>query len=204
MPAISRTLQTRASTRALPTVLTALTVLTVLIACGGRSAGTADPSTATLGTMPLDSVYQIETTGSPPRDSTVTLIAGTPRVVLLDHGPPANVVFAEVRFDTAAFQASSGAEVRVTLRPRPGIYGLSVESSAPLREAHLTFKYAVHFLAPAAAHARYGNDIAVERALGIGRLESGAVTFLQTTRPAMDNLHAIIASAGTYLLAAPR
>ena len=151
MPAISRTLQTRASTRPLLTVLTALTVL---IACGGRSTGTADPSTATLGTMPLDSVYQIETTGSPPADTTLDVAAGQRRVVLIRHGPPENVVFAEVVFDTAAFQAGGGAPVSVTLRPRPGTYGLTVETSAPLRSAELTFKYAVHFLAPSGALAR--------------------------------------------------
>ena len=50
-----------------------------------------------------------------------------------------------VVFDTAAFQAGGGAPVSVTLRPRPGTYGLTVETSAPLRSAELTFKYAVHF-----------------------------------------------------------
>ena len=163
-----------------------LSVLPVLLACGSsRGPGNADPATATLGTLALDSVYQIETTGSPPGDTTLALTAGTPRVLLLDHGPPANVVFAEIRFDTAAFQAPAGSSVQVTVRPRPG-------------------KYAVHFLAPADARSKYGNDIAVERALGIGRLQGDSVVFLPTTHPATDNLRATIPAAGTYLTAAPR
>ena len=186
-------------------ILSVLPVLPVLLACGSsRGPGNADPATATLGTLALDSVYQIETTGSPPGDTTLALTAGTPRVLLLDHGPPANVLFAEIRFDTAAFQAPAGSSVQVTVRPRPGTYGVTIESSAPLRDAELTFKYAVHFLAPADARSGYGNDIAVERALGIGRLQGDSVVFLPTTHPATDNLRATLPSAGTYLTAAPR
>jgi hypothetical protein len=175
-------------------------------ACGGRGGSEAavDPALATLGTMPLEAVYQIETTGSPPADTTLSIPAGEPRVVLLRHGPPQNVVFAEVRFDTAAFQAAAGTPVSVTIRPRPGTYGLVLESGAPVRSAQITFKYAVHFLAPSGALARYGSDIAVERALGIGRLDGGTVVFLPSARPAIDNLRATIASAGTYLVGAPR
>ena len=178
----------------------------LLAACGGRPGPEdgADPALASLGTMPLDSVYQIETTGSPPADTTLTIPAGQPRVVLVRHGPPENVVFAEVAFDTAAFQAARGAPVSVTVRPRPGTYGIALETSAPLRAAVLTFKYAVHFHAPSEALAKYGNDIGVERALGIGRLDGGIVTFLPTTRPAIDNLQAALPSAGTYLVGAPR
>lgn len=178
----------------------------MLAACGGRPGPEdgADPAPATLGTMPLDSVYQIETTGSPPADTTLSIPAGQRRVVLLRHGPPENVVFAEVTFDTAAFQAAGGSPVSVTLRPRPGTYGVALETSVPLREAQLTFKYAVHFLAPSGAQAKYGSDIGVERALGIGRLQGDTVTFLATTRPVIDNLHTVIPAAGIYLVGAPR
>jgi hypothetical protein len=188
----------------LPTVPTALTVLT---ACGGppRSQAAPDPIQAVVSPpLPVDSVYRIETTGSPPPDTTHTVVAGLPRVILLGHGPPDNVVFAEVLFDTASFQAPAGSPVSVTIRPRPGTYGLSLEASAPIRRAELTFKYAVYFLAPTGARTRYGSDIGVERALGIGRLDGEVVTFLPSTRPATDNLRATVTSAGTFVVAAPR
>jgi hypothetical protein len=177
-----------------------------LAACGGRPGpeDRVDPAEAALGTMPLDSVWQIETTGSPPGDTTVAFPAGRSRVVLVRHGPPENVVFAEVRFDSASFPGAGGTPVTVTIRPRPGTYGLALETSAPLGRAEVTFRYAVHFQAPSGALAKYGSDIGVERALGIGRLEDGVVTFLPTLRPAIDNLQAVIPSAGTYLVGAPR
>lgn len=179
----------------------------LFFACAGRGSdpGNAEvPGATTSGTMPLDSVYQLETTGAQPGDTSVTVTAGRPHVVVMRHGPPDNAVFAEVRFDTAAFQAPSGADVRVAIHPRPGVYGVGIETSAPLREAALTFKYAVHFLESAGARARYGSDIGFERALGVARLDGGIVTFMPSTRPAIDNLRAVVSSAGTYLVGAPR
>lgn len=187
--------------------MSALVLVMPLFGCAGRGSDPANadvPGATTSGTMPLDSVYQLETTGAPPGDTSVTVTAGRPHVVVMRHGPPDNAVFAEVRFDTAAFQAPPGAAVQVAIHPRPGVYGVGIETSAPLREAALTFKYAVHFLESAGARARYGSDIGFERVLGVARLDGGTVTFMPSTRPAIDNLRALVSSPGTYLVGAPR
>ena len=69
-----------------------------LAACGGRAgSGTkVEPSTGRV--IPLASAIVLETAGPPPSDTALTFLAGEPRVVVLRHGPPENVVFAEVSF----------------------------------------------------------------------------------------------------------
>jgi len=155
------------------------------------------------GTMALDAIFQLEMGGAPPADTAVMFTTGERRVIVLRHGPPDNAVFAEIQFDSAAF-AARGSPVQVTVRPRPGVYGVTIESGTPFTTATLTFKYAVHFLDPTGARARYGSDIAYERALGIARLDGANVTFIPSTRPALDNLAARVTLPGTYLVAAPR
>lgn len=154
--------------------------------------------------MPLSAVYLLEATGAPPSDTTVTVTAGNARVIVIRHAPPDNAGFVEVAFDSASFAAVSGAQIPVSVRPRPGVYGIDLEVGAPLRSARVTFRYAVHFLAPAGALQKYGNDIAFERVLQIGGLDGEIVTFFPTARPATDNLTALVPSAGTYVVAAPR
>lgn len=112
-------------------------------------------------------------------------------------------MFAEVAFDSASFAGGAG-PVQVTIRPRPGVYGIDLQSGSELRQARVTFKYAVHFLAPADARQRYGSDIAFERLLFVGRLEGDRVTFLPSTRPATDNLSATLPGSGSYIVSAPR
>lgn len=152
---------------------------------------------------PLSGVHVLEATGGSPSDTTVTFTAGHPRVIVMRHPAPDYAMFAEVAFDSASFPGRSG-EVRVSVRPLPGIYGIELETSAGFRRATVTFKYAVHFLAPAGARNAYGSDIAFERALFVARLEGEAVTFLPSTRPATDNLAAVLTAPGSYLVAAPR
>jgi hypothetical protein len=147
----------------------------------------------------------LELSGPPPNDTTLNVPRHARRVVILRHGPPDNLTFAEVSFPAGAFGAGGGDSVRVSLHPRPGIYGLDIETAAPLDSARVTFKYAVHFSAPAEALRIFGNRFAFERALAIARLlPDSAVTFLASTRPASDNLSAAIASAGSYVVGAPR
>ena len=112
-------------------------------------------------------------------------------------------MFAEVAFDSASFAGGAG-EVQVTIRPRPGVYGIDLLSGSELRQAKVTFKYAVHFLAPADARQRYGSDIAFERLLFVGRLDGDRVIFLPSTRPATDNLTATLPGPGSYIVSAPR
>ena len=149
--------------------------------------------------------FLLEVSGVAPSDTVVTLPAGAARVIVLRHGPPDNAVFAEVAFDSSSFQAPAGTPVEVTVRPRPGLYGIELTSSVPFGSAELTFKYAVHFSAPAAAVRRYGTELVYERALAIGLfVDGGDLLLLPSGRPASDNLRATLPYPGTYLVAAPR
>jgi hypothetical protein len=176
-------------------------------ACGGsRTSGDAERAEPAPGrVIPLAEAILLETAGPPPPDTTVTFTAGQPRIIVLRHGPPENVVFAEVVFPAPAF-AEQGREVRVELRPRPGIYGLEVVTSLPIRDSvAVTFKYARYFAAPAKARAVFGSDVAYERALAIGRTAAnGMLALLATARPAPDVLQAPVPAAGIYVVAAPQ
>jgi hypothetical protein len=179
----------------------------VLAACGGRAAPKADDTApASARVIPQSQGLVLETAGPPVPDTTVTFIAGTLRTIILRHGPPEYIVFAELRFEPRAFGADSGREVRVDLHPRPGIYGLDVASSIPLRPgASVSFKYARFFLSSARARKRYGNDALYERALMVGHLlPDSMLALLPSTRPAADVLQAGLPAGGTFIVAAPQ
>jgi hypothetical protein len=147
----------------------------------------------------------LETAGPPPPDTSVTFIAGQSRTIVLRHGPPDNIVFAELRFPPAAF-AERGREVRVDVRTRPGVYGLEVATTLPIRDSVVVvFKYPRYFASPAKARAIYGSDIVFERALAVGRVLPGNMLgLLPSTRPFPDLLQAALPAAGSYLVAAPQ
>jgi hypothetical protein len=177
-------------------------------ACGGARApaGKGGASAAQPRSIPLSEAIVLETSGSPPSDTVVTFTAGEPRVIVIRHGPPEYIVFAELSFPAAAF-AERGREVRVEVRPRPGVYGLDVATSLLVRDsATVAFKYARYFAAPSRARAVYGSDIAYERALAIGRVRrpEGMLALLASTRPFPDVLLAPLPAAGTYLVASPQ
>lgn len=175
-------------------------------ACGGRARTRAGAEPSVARVIPLAAAIVLETSGPPPSDTTVEFLTGEPRVIVLRHGPPENVEFAEVSFPPHAFQADSGRPVTVEVRPRPGVYGLAVTTSLPLaQEASITFKYARYFSAPARARQVYGSDVAYERALSVGQLiPSGPLLSLRpSARPAADNLRGPMPAPGTYLVAAP-
>jgi len=148
----------------------------------------------------------LETAGPPPADTSVTFVTGQPRVIILRHGPPTNIVFAELEFPPLAFGPDSGREVQVDVRPRPGVYGLDVASTLPIGPGvTLVFKYARYFSAPERARVVYGSDGAFERALAVGQVQPGGTLRLApSTRPAADNLRAPLPAAGSYLVAAPQ
>ena len=177
-------------------------------ACGGARApagGDKSPGAKTR-VIPLAEVIVLETSGPPPTDTVVTFTAGEPRVIVIRHGPPEYIVFAELNFPAAAF-AERGRDVRVEVRPRPGIYGLDVTTSLALRDsATIAFKYARYFAAPSRARAVYHSDIAYERALAVGRVRrpDPLLALLPSTRPFPDVLQAPLPAAGTYLVAAPQ
>jgi hypothetical protein len=126
-------------------------------------------------------------------------------MIVLRHGPPENILFATLTFRVDAF-ADSGQAVRVDVHPRPGVYGLDFSTSLPLRPrgASLTYGYARFFSAPAKARKVYGNDLAYQRALAIGRiLPESRLELLPSSRPAADVLEAELPGTGSYLVAAP-
>jgi hypothetical protein len=182
-------------------------VLGAVSGCGARQApGTsATPTGATAPRiLPLAQVIVLETLGPPPSDTSVSFTAGTLRTIVLRHGPPENIVFATLSFGATAF-ADSGQTVRVDVRSRPGVYGLDVTTSLPLREGTVVFEYPRYFSAPARARQVYGSEVAFERALAVGRLLAEAqIELLASTHPAPDNLATTLPAAGSYLVAAPQ
>ena len=155
--------------------------------------------------LPRDSVFVLEAWGASANDTVVTVSARAGRVVILRHGPPDNTVFAQlvIRPDSSAGAQDS---LSLTIRPRPGLYGVDIESTGPLGAGTtLMFKYPVHFSPPLAARDRYSSRAAFERALGIGHVTGdGRIVLLPSTQPASDNLEAEIPGPGRYLVAAPR
>jgi hypothetical protein len=201
MTGISRRRWSRASGRC----LTAAVATGLAAGCGGRAGPKSRVDASAVRIVPLAAAIVLETSGPPPSDTSVSFTTGEPHVIVLRHGPPENVVFAEVSFPPGAFRVDSGRMVTVELRPRPGVYGLDVITSQPLGEgATVTFKYARYFLAPARARAVFGSDVQYERALAVGQLlPSGPLmALLPSTRPAPDNLRGPIPAPGTYLVAA--
>jgi hypothetical protein len=174
--------------------------------CGARQAVTTDEPTATPSeprVVPLSRVIVLETSGPPPPDTSVTFTTGASRTIVIYHGGE-NITFARVIFEPGAF-ADSGGTVQVDVRPRPGLYGLDLATSLPLREkqASVVFEYSRYFSAPARAREVFGGDIAFERALAVGRLlPDGQVELLPSVRPAGDNLKASLPSAGSYIVGA--
>lgn len=179
--------------------------------CGGSSKSAATPEgpppVQVVQVAPLTDLFVLELDGAPPLDTAVALKPGVARTVIVRHAPPDNNTFAELSFPASVFAADSGRDsVRLVVRPRPGVYGLTLESDTPLGPgARITFKYPVHFQAPQAATARYGGALAFERALMVAvEQEEGRYGLLASTRPASDNLSGPMPRAGTYLAVAPR
>ena len=112
-------------------------------------------------------------------------------------------MFASLTFPSNAF-ADSGQTVTVEMRSRPGVYGLDLITSLPLRPGTTTleFSYARYFSAPARARQVFHTDVAYERALAIGRiLPDNQIELLSSARPAPDHLAATVPAAGSYLVA---
>jgi hypothetical protein len=189
-------------------ILLSLSIPAGLLGCGGRK-----PVSSTTPTAPTEPrvlafsrVIVLETSGPPPSDTSVTFTAGDTRTIILRHGPPENIVFARLTFLPQAF-GDSGQMVRVDVHPRPGVYGIDLTTSQPLRGngASLRFEYARFFSAPARARQVYGSDVIFERALAVGRLLPDArIELLPPSRPAADVLAGSLPATGTYLVAAPQ
>ena len=177
-------------------------------ACGARKpvASTAPAAPTPARILPFARVIVLETSGPSPSDTSVSFTAGTPRTIVLTHGPPDNIEFASVSFAAHAF-ADSGQTVTVDIKPRPGVYGLDLATSVPLRsgEASLVFDYARYFAAPARALQLYHTHAGFERVLAVGRLlPDNQVELLSSTHPEPDDIEAALPVTGSYLVAAPQ
>ena len=186
-------------------------MLGVLLACGtprGIDPGTGGaPKPSVPPPRPLAEVFVLEAAGAAPDDTVVTLVPGTARVIVLRRSAPDFGLFARIGIgDSTAQPAAGAATTSLTIRPRPGEYGVTLEAQGTLGEGgSILFSYASHFVAPAGARERYGSDIYFERALTIARLDAGdQVVFLPTSRPGSDMLSAPLAGPGRYLVVAPR
>lgn len=180
-----------------------------LLACG-RATTQAGGGTAEDGTpreLELSQLYVLEMRGIPPEDTVVTFRSGQTRSLVLRHGPPDNAVFVELHFPDSVFRGDQFPEsVTVTIKLRPGVYGLDLAFSAnPRRGATIRFKYPVHFTAPVAAIQKYGSAVRFERSLRVvRRIEGDRFALLASDRPASDNLRSAMPGPGTYLVAGAR
>ena len=197
----------RAISRDLRSPATWLLVVVLGWGCGSKrplpTAAPVEPTDARV--LPLGRVIPLETSGPPPSDTSVSFPAGTPRTIVVRQGPPENIVFARLIFSAGAFP-DSGQMVTVDVKPRPGVYGLDLALSKPIRgAATVSFEYARYFSAPERARQVYRSDAAFERALAVGHLlAENQIELLPTVRPELDRVSAPIATIGGYLVAAPR
>jgi hypothetical protein len=146
----------------------------------------------------LDSVFVLESGGAPPDDTTLVILAGQRRTIVIRRGAPDNSLFARL------VVAPAPAERSLTIRSRPGVYGVDIAGDVGLG-LDLVVSYALHFVAPAGARARYGGDLAFERALHVAQVhQDGRVSFLRTTRLGSDLVQATLSGPGRYVVAAPR
>jgi len=189
-----------------------LAALLAVGSCGPPKAATVTtpepPPPETPPPSRLDAVWVLESSGVRVDDTSFTMLAGQPRVIILRRGPPDNSRFAQVSFPTGVLQSSGAGtdSVAVTIRPRPGVYGLDLDVPGQVGVgAAITFSYAMSFVVPAGARERYGSALVYERALYVARIDADdTVVFLPTTRPGSDLLSAPIRSPGRYLVVAPK
>lgn len=187
-------------------------ILLAIAACGRPNPAAPAPKPSNTTGDPsrvyrLDQVLLLEVAGVPPDDTSVAVARGARRVIVLRHGPPDNLVFADVTLPRQVPDsiAPGPDSLRLAIRPRPGVYGVDIEGPALPPGSAVTFEYPVHFSAPAEARRKYGSDAAYEAVLAVGELlPDGGVRFLISTRPAADNLRAALPGPGSYVVGAPR
>src|SRR5687768_7107158 len=95
-----------------------LLALLAIAACASRNPAapaprppntTGDPSR----TYALDQVYLLEVAGVPPDDTTLSVSRGQRRVIVLRHGPPDNLIFAEVTLPAEGLDSAASDAVRL-------------------------------------------------------------------------------------------
>ena len=96
--------------------------------------------------------------------------------------------------------------MHVRVQPVAGKYAFALVTQDKLVPgAQATFSYAIHFLAPAEASAKYPSAGALEQALAPAMLgAANKVQFVGGTRPAADVVRFPVAGAGSFALVAGR
>ena len=185
----------------------------LILACGpprvSETAGGGPPPPKPLPPRPLSEVFVLEAAGAQPDDTSLSMMPGVPRVIVLRRSAPDFGLFARIELGDSTLRTGAnlpGGEATLTIHPRPGEYGLELEVQGTFGGGgSILFSYGTHFVAPAGARERYGSDIYFERQLAIGRVDANdQVTFLPTSRPGSDMLSAPLPGPGRYLVAAPR
>ncbi|MDX2192490.1 MAG: hypothetical protein NW201_03980 [Gemmatimonadales bacterium] len=155
----------------------------------------------------LAEVFVLQSSGAVPAETTVTLVAGAARSVVLRHPAPGQEPYAELVLGAGAFAAEPGTAVTLRAAGVPGAYGLSVEADVPFGPVAplLRFRYPRRFVPPPEVLRRPGGALAWERSLAVARLEPAgdSLRFLPSRHPAADMLEARLPAAGRYLVAAP-
>jgi hypothetical protein len=190
----------------------AASAVVCLLACGppkGIAPGAAAAANLPPALPPrkLADVFVLEAAGAQPDDTVLTVPSRARRVVVLRRSAPDYGLFATLDFPERVLSGVGDAALaKLGIHPRPGLYGIDFDLEGSLAEgATIGFSYGAHFVAPAGARQRYGNDIAFERELAIGRVVGDTlVIFLPTSRPGSDMVRAPLPGPGRYLVAAPR
>lgn len=153
-------------------------------------------------TAPRGETAPVEVGGIAPSDTVVTVRKGESRVVILRHGPPDRAEFVELTLPATVFAGASKDTIRVTIKPRPGVYGVELSADADWGPgAQIAFKYAVHFYPPADAVRRYRTLTEIDRRLTVARRgPNGDLTLYLSSRPAPDVLRAFIPGEGTWVM----
>ena len=182
--------------------------LVLAVGCGGPPKVTPGVSVVKPAPPPpaavrIGGAFVLESGGTAPDDTVVVVAVRRGRVIMVRRGAPDNSLFARISIPPDTARSDSA---RVTVRPRPGVYGIDLESDRPLPAGvTLTISYALHFVAPAGARDRYGSDLGFERVLHIAQATlDSQVVFLPTNRPGSDLLGATIPGPGRYLVSAPK
>lgn len=188
-----------------------LPLLILLLGCGparGTISSTQGPTIqapdrpTVLRVMPRSEGGPVEVGGIAPDDTTLKLRRGESRVVILRHGPPDRAEFLELQLPASVFADAPRAEIELSIRTVPGVFGAELTADAPWGPgATIAFKYAVHFYPPAESVRRYRTLTEIDRRLVIGRREpNGDVALYYSTRPAPDVLQAMIPGGGVYVM----
>lgn len=194
-------------TRSIGLLLALLALVLLGTGCGGRrsTSTSAAPLETPERLLQQSDVWVVEAGGTPPDDTTLTVETGRNRILVLRNGAPDQATFAVLNFPDSAFGKAPGGTVSVTVRVRPGVYGLDIECPSAPVGARITFNYARHFEAPVAAVKKYGTGFAFEREVVVGRLnDDGSILMLRTRRPNPDNVSAPLTQSGSYVVAGPR